>query len=88
MQRELSEESALSATRLEFVSVATMVSSYEDHGASRQLHHVGMIYKVTHLMQRVDLLVKEENLWMELEGLDFEELTPFGKDAIDHLPND
>jgi mutator protein MutT len=88
LKRELLEESALSIIQFEFANTATAVGSYEDRGASYRFHHVGMIYKVTDWTQRSDLVPEEENRWAQLKGLHADELTPFAKQAVAHLPKD
>jgi mutator protein MutT len=86
LKRELLEESALSIAQLELSNIATAVGRYENQNVSYEFHHVGIIYNITSWTERSDLVPEEENRWMELNGLNLEELTPFAKHVVSNLP--
>ena len=82
LKRELLEEIAMEATQFELFSVATALSEYEKNGESYQFHHIGIIYRVFNWVLIPDLIPEEEGRWMELQGINQEELTPFAKHIL------
>lgn len=82
LMRELLEESALSISQLEFLSVSTATGNYDNEGVPYGFHHIGLLYKVMHWSERSDLVPEEENRWALLVSLKPEELTPFARHVV------
>ncbi len=82
LERELLEETALAAEQIELLTVATAFAEYEKANTRYQFHHIGIIYKVSGLTLRPDLVPEEECCWMTLKDLIKEELTPLAKYAL------
>ena len=82
LKRELLEETALSASRLEFLSHATFNGEYEKNGERYGFHHIGMIYKVMDANHVPNLIPEEEGRWFSLSDIKLDELTPFAREAV------
>jgi 8-oxo-dGTP diphosphatase len=79
LKRELVEEVALMADRLELLNIASSVGKYETKGGEYFFHHIGIIYRVLEFQTIFDLIPEEEARWIRLEEIQPMELTPFAK---------
>lgn len=79
LKRELLEEAAMAAARLELLSIATSIGEYDNNGVWYQFHHIGIIYKASNLKVIPDLVPEEEGRWVAFRDIKQNELTPFAK---------
>ncbi len=82
LERELLEETALATAQLELLSIATTIGEYTNHGELYQYHHIGIIYKVLSITAMPHLVPEEEERWIRLDDINFNELTPFAKHVL------
>lgn len=82
LKRELLEEAAMAAARLELLSIATSIGKYDNNGVWYQFHHIGIIYKVSNLKVIPDLVPEEEGRWIAFRDIKKNELTPFAKHIL------
>ena len=76
LHRELREEAALSAERLELLTVLSTHGIHND----TLYHHIGIIYRATHLSPTMTS-PEEEGRWFPLTNLP--DLTPFVQQYLD-----
>lgn len=86
LKRELLEESTLEVGKLEFLNIITATGKYDDKGVPYEFHQVGLIYNVLDWVTHALLVPEEENRWVLLSNIKFEELTPFAKQTISMFP--
>lgn len=82
LKRELMEETALSATHFELLSIATAIGECEKHGEQYHFHHIGIIYKVFGLELVPGIVPEEEGKWMSIHHINTKILTPFAKQIL------
>lgn len=82
LKRELLEETALAASQLELLSIATTTGEYYNQSHLYQFHHIGIIYKVSSITLVPDLIPEEEGRWVMLKDIIQGELTPFAKQVL------
>ncbi len=82
LKRELLEETALAAAKLELLSIATTIGEYNNHGELYQFHHIGIIYKVSNITLMPHLVPEEEGRWIAFKDIKQDELTPFAKHVL------
>lgn len=86
LKRELMEESCIAISSLEFLTIATSTSNYNDNDISYGFHQVGLLYRILDWKQQSGLIPEEENHWFTLTHIPKEILTPFALHAISILP--
>ena len=88
LKRELLEEVGLEAGQLEFLRHSTACGEYRGADGIYGFHQVGLIYKVSQWKSAPNASPEEENRWVALDSIAFDELTPFAKEAVSHLLKD
>jgi len=82
LKREILEETAFTIFGFDFFCTATSTGIYQLKGSSYEFHHNGILYFVSSFQHTNDLLPEEKIVWEKVEGICFEKLTPFAKEAI------
>jgi 8-oxo-dGTP pyrophosphatase MutT (NUDIX family) len=77
LKRELLEEAALTAGRLELLTIATSTGKYTQAGEWYAFHHVGIIYTVSDVAVVSSVTPEEEERWFALTSLHQDDVTPF-----------
>lgn len=85
--RELQEEAALTADKIELFEITTSTGKYAKDGVPYEFHHVGLIYNVLSWSKRSDLVPEEKSCWVNFYSAVLEELTPFARNAVSRLAN-
>ena len=82
LKRELLEEVALAADRLELLNIASSFGKYEKAGEWYQFHHIGIIYKVNNITLIHSATPEEEGRWFALDSINQEDVTPFARQIL------
>lgn len=82
LRRELKEEAALQAGKLELLSVAASTCECVKEGRDILFHHVGIIYSVDCFEVFAGVVPEELSDWYDLQELRPEQLSPFAREAF------
>lgn len=81
LKRELEEEAALAFDQWELITVMTHCCRYFSNGKEIAIHHIGIIYRIEGLTLLPSVVPEETLLWLSLDRIIPERLTPFAKQS-------
>lgn len=82
LKREILEETAYQAEKVELLRTATSLVKYTKNGDEYDFHHIGIIYMVSGIESMTHAIAEEEARWIAFADLKQEELTPFARDIL------
>ena len=81
LKREIQEETAFAADKLELVTVMTNYGKYLNNEKAYHVHHIGIIYHVNGISPLSGIIPEEQKRWIAVQEIIPDELTPFAKQA-------